>query len=60
MLATRLSVAGADCAASTCPNALQPLMIWSRFLMGGGGLALGVLFGGLAIALAASHKQVSV
>jgi len=39
--------------AETDPGGLQSLMIWSRFLMGGGGLALGVLFGGLAIALAA-------
>jgi hypothetical protein len=31
------------------------LMIWSRFLMGGGGLALGLVFGGLAIALPAPH-----
>jgi hypothetical protein len=35
------------------PSGLQPLMIWSRFLMGGGGLALGIFFGGLAIAVAA-------
>ncbi len=39
------------------PGALQPLMIWSRFLMGGGGLALGILFGGLAIAVAGRTMQ---
>jgi hypothetical protein len=38
-------------------GALQPLMIWSRFLMGGGGLALGILFGGLAIAVAGRTMQ---
>jgi len=37
----------------TEPGGPQPLLIWSRFLMGGGGLALGILFGGLVIALAA-------
>jgi hypothetical protein len=35
------------------PDGFQPLMIWSRFLMGGGGHALGILFGGHSIALSA-------
>lgn len=40
------------------PGGFQPLMIWSRFLMGGGGLALGIFFGGLAIALAARLNSI--
>jgi hypothetical protein len=34
------------------PHGFQPLMIWSRFLMGGGGLMLALLAAALAIALA--------
>ena len=39
------------------PGKLQPLMICSRFLMGGGGLALGLLFGGVTIAVAAGGHE---
>jgi hypothetical protein len=36
------------------PGLVSPLMVWSRFLMGGGGFALALLFG--AIAIAASKR----
>ena len=36
------------------PGRAQPWMIWSRFLMGGGGLALGALCGAVTVALTAA------
>jgi hypothetical protein len=39
------------------PQIFQPLMIWSRFLMGGGGLVLALLMAGIAIGLGARWSR---
>jgi hypothetical protein len=43
--------------AAADPGAMQPLMIWSRFLMGGGGLVLGILCGAVAVLVCARRQE---
>lgn len=42
------------------PDVTWPLLVWSKILMGGGGLVLGLLSGGIAVALSAGTVKPSL